>query len=90
MSDTEAPEPAAVASDPSTLEASTDRAHHWTRLIVVWVVLCAILDPLFYFLAGPHIPPGTMTDTAAGAQFDFNVLLVIAIPVLIAVWVFMI
>ena len=48
------------------------------------MVLSAILDPLFYFLAGPHIPPGTMTDTAQGAQFDFNVLFVIALPVLLA------
>ena len=54
------------------------------------MVLSAILDPLFYFLAGPHIPPGTMTDTAQGAQFDFNVLFVIALPVLLAVWIYMI
>jgi cytochrome c oxidase subunit 2 len=31
-----------------------------------------------------------MTDSASGAQFDFNVLFVIALPVLLAVWVFMI
>jgi cytochrome c oxidase subunit 2 len=31
-----------------------------------------------------------MTDTAGGAQFDFNVLLVIALPVLLGVWIFMI
>ena len=34
----------------------------------VWVVLSAILDPLYYYLAGPHIPPGTMTDVAQGAS----------------------
>ena len=44
----------------------------------------AILDPLFYIFAGPHIPPGRMTNTAGGAQFDFNVLFVIALPVLLA------
>jgi heme/copper-type cytochrome/quinol oxidase subunit 2 len=31
-----------------------------------------------------------MTDTAGGAQFDFNVLLVIALPVLLGVWIYMI
>ena len=67
-----------------------DQAHHWLRLIVVWVVLSATLDPLYYFLAGPHIPPGTMTDVAQGAQFDFNVLFVIALPVLLAVWIYLV
>ena len=64
--------------------------NHWWRLIAIWVVLSAILDPLFYVFAGPHIPPGRMTDTAGGAQFDFNVLLVIALPVLLGVWIFLI
>ena len=31
-----------------------------------------------------------MTDTAQGAQFDFNVLFVIALPVLLGVWIYMI
>ena len=31
-----------------------------------------------------------MTDTAQGAQFDFNVLFVIALPVLLAVWIYMV
>jgi cytochrome c oxidase subunit 2 len=70
--------------------ASTDQTHHWWRLIAVWVVLSAILDPLFYYLAGPHIPPGTMTDVAQGAQFDFNVLFVIALPIVLAVWIYVI
>ena len=69
---------AAGTSTPAepTEGAATDRTHHWWRLIAIWVVLSAVLDPLFYFLAGPHIPPGTMTDMAEGAQFDFNVLFI--------------
>ena len=74
-------------ADP-TANASTDQTHHWWRLIAVWVVLSAILDPLFYYLAGPHIPPGTMTDVAQGAQFDFNVLFIIALPIVLAVWIY--
>ena len=73
------------AGDPDAPEVN-----HWWRLIAIWVVLSAILDPLFYVFAGPHIPPGRMTDTAGGAQFDFNVLLVIALPVLLGVWIFLI
>ena len=52
--------------------------HGW-RIIGLWVVLSAIADPLFYYLAGPHIPPGTMSNTADGAQFDFNILLIAAL-----------
>ena len=48
------------------------------------------MDPLFWFLAGPHIPPGTMTDVARGAQFDFNVLFVIALPVILGVWIYLV
>ncbi len=44
---------------------------------------------LFYTLVGPHVPPGTMTDSAAANQFDFNVLFIIALPVLVAVWIYL-
>ena len=71
-------------------EAKGEGGHHWWRLLAVWVVLSAVLDPLFYYLAGPHIPPGTMSSTATGAQFDFNILFVIALPVLLGVWIYMI
>jgi cytochrome c oxidase subunit 2 len=81
-----------VADDPAAPESDSTAPEvgHWWRLIAIWVVLSAVLDPLFYVFAGPHIPPGRMTNTAGGAQFDFNVLLVIALPVLLAVWIFMI
>jgi cytochrome c oxidase subunit 2 len=89
MSDTDdagsAPAPAGSGSG-----GPEDQSRHWWRLIAIWVVLSAILDPLYFYLAGPHIPPGTMTDTAQGAQFDFNVLFVIALPVLLGVWIYMI
>ena len=90
MSDADAADPAATAAPGSDTVPPGEVTHHWWRLIAIWVVLSAVLDPLFYFLAGPHIPPGTMTNTAQGAQFDFNVLFVIALPVLLAVWIYMI
>jgi cytochrome c oxidase subunit 2 len=83
LSGEDAPPPAAPA-EPG------NETRHWWRLIAIWVVLSAILDPLFYIFAGPHIPPGRMTSTAGGAQFDFNVLLAIALPILLGVWIFMI
>jgi cytochrome c oxidase subunit 2 len=89
MTETAAAESAATPAGPESTRPQ-DETHHWWRLLAIWVVLSAILDPLYYFLAGPHIPPGTMTDTAEGAQFDFNVLFVIALPVLLAVWIYFI
>ena len=88
MTETQA---AGATPTPATTDstAAPDRTHHWWRLIAIWVVLSAIADPLFFYLAGPHIPPGTMTDVAQGAQWDFNVLMVAAIPVVFAVWIYM-
>ncbi|MCU1489898.1 MAG: cytochrome c oxidase subunit [Acidimicrobiaceae bacterium] len=47
-------------------------------------------DVLFYTLVGPHVPPGTETSTAAHQQLDFNVLFVVALPVVFAIWVYLI
>jgi len=66
-----------------------DETHHFRRLIVVWAVLAVVLDVVFYFAVGPHVPPGAMTSTASGQQFDFNVLFMLALPVMLAVWVYM-
>jgi cytochrome c oxidase subunit 2 len=62
--------------------------HLW-RMVAIWFVLSAVLDPLYYFLVGPHVPPGTMTSTAQENQLDFNILLIVALPVILAVWVYM-
>jgi cytochrome c oxidase subunit 2 len=78
------------AVDGVPVGGSGDEPRHWWRLIAIWVVLSAVLDPLFYIFAGPHIPPGRMTTTAGGAQFDFNVLMAIALPILLGVWIFMV
>jgi cytochrome c oxidase subunit 2 len=58
---------------------------HWRRLLVMWLVLTAIAEPLLYLVLGPHLPPGDMTDAAQGDQFDATVLTMIAVPVVIAV-----
>ena len=88
MSDVQA---AGASATPAASEK--DDAHeqprHWWRLIAIWVVLSAIVDPLYYYLAGPHIPPGTMTNMAEGAQFDFNILMIMALPVILAVWIYL-
>jgi len=72
-----------------TDEPPRKEASHGWRLFAIWLVLSAIVDPLYYIFAGPHIPPGRMSSTAGGAVFDFNILIVLAIPVMIGVWVYM-
>jgi cytochrome c oxidase subunit II len=62
--------------------------NHGARLLTMWLLLSAICDPLFWFLAGPHIPPGRMSSSAATQQTDFNVLAMLAIPVVIGVLVY--
>ena len=52
-------------------------------------MLSVVADFLWLKCVGPHVPPGRMTDTANGAAFDFNVLIVIALPVMIAIWVYL-
>lgn len=62
--------------------------HIW-RMVAIWAVLAVVLDVLFYVLVGPHVPPGDMTDVAVSNQFDFNILLLIALPVIVGVWVYL-
>jgi cytochrome c oxidase subunit 2 len=87
--------PAPGAGEPTAPDAAASQygpgsaRKHWRVMIVIWFVLSAVIDPIYWYQAGPHIPPGTMTDTATGQQFDFNVLLIMAIPVILAVWVYM-
>ena len=63
--------------------------NHLRKMTGIWVVITVAADLLFWFLVGPHVPPGTLTSTAKSNQLDFNILLVIALPVLIGVWVYM-
>jgi cytochrome c oxidase subunit II len=79
-------------SEPSTpgRPPERDTTRHWLRIAVAWVVLSVVGDVLWIKLVGPHIPPGRMSTTASGASFDFNVLIVIALPVMIGVWVYLV
>ncbi|HEY5097809.1 MAG TPA: hypothetical protein VII46_07155, partial [Acidimicrobiales bacterium] len=58
-------------------------------MVAIWLIISVVGDVLFYVLVGPHVPPGTMTSSASDNQFDFNILMLIALPVLIAVWVYL-
>jgi cytochrome c oxidase subunit II len=72
-------------SEPSPIQPTVQEPRHGARLLTLWLLLSAIACPAYWVLAGPHIPPGDMSSSAANQQFDFNVLAVIAIPVVLGV-----
>ncbi|HET8990056.1 MAG TPA: cytochrome c oxidase subunit II [Acidimicrobiales bacterium] len=59
------------------------------RIVTSWVIVSVIGDLLWWFLVGPHIPPGNMTESAHWNQFDFNILAVTALPVVFMVWIWL-
>jgi cytochrome c oxidase subunit II len=65
--------------------SASQEPRHGLRLLIIWIVLSVACDPLFWFLAGPHMPPGDLSSSAANQQTDLNVLSMFAIPVVIGV-----
>lgn len=78
-----------MSSTASTTTGTEAEPRHLRRIVLLWAVLSIVLDPLFYFLVGPHVPPGAMTSAAQENQFDFNILFLVALPVILGVWVFL-
>ncbi len=72
-----------------TMQETPKNEHHLRKIAIIWVVLSVTADLLYGYLVGPHVPPGRMTSTAGDNQWDFNVLMQMALPVLIGVWVFL-
>jgi cytochrome c oxidase subunit II len=61
---------------------------HGLRMLIIWVVLSLAADLVIWFVWYPHLPPGRMTDVAAGQQFDMAVLSLFAAPVLLFIWIY--
>ncbi len=83
-------EQASSAPGPAGSEAGrgAGEPRHGLRLLILWVVASAICCPLVYIVAGPHMPPGDMSSSAAQQQFDFTVLATIATPVVLGVLIY--
>jgi cytochrome c oxidase subunit II len=73
----------------TTIEETTGRQpaepRHWLRMLLVWLVLSLAADLIIWFVWYPHLPPGRMSSSASGQQFDIAVLAISAAPVVIAV-----
>ena len=78
-----------VTSSPEPQAPKGAEPRHLLRMVVIWLVASVIIDVLFAVFVAPHVPPGRMTDNASDNQFDFNVLLIVAVPVLVAVWTYL-
>ncbi|HEY2639340.1 MAG TPA: cytochrome c oxidase subunit II [Streptosporangiaceae bacterium] len=63
--------------------------NHGLRMFIIWLPLALAADLLIYLVWGPHLPPGTMSTSAASQQFDIKVMAVMAAPVMIFVLIFM-
>jgi len=63
--------------------------NHGLRIFLIWLPIAVAADLLLYFVYGPHMPPGLMSNTAASQQFDIKVMSVLAAPVMAFVLVFM-
>jgi len=63
--------------------------NHGLRMFLIWLPLALAADLVIYFVWGPHLPPGTMSTSAASQQFTIKVLSVLAAPVMIFVLIFM-
>ncbi len=92
---TAVPEPPGLPDTPgvaprasSAAGADKSDSGHMRKIFGIWLILAVVVDPLFIFLAGPHLPPGAMTETAHSQQVDLTVITATALPVLLFVWVY--
>jgi cytochrome c oxidase subunit 2 len=69
--------------------ASREPRHGW-RLFSIWIAASVAACLAIWFAWYPHMPPGRMSDSARGEQFDIGVLSVSAAPVIIGVLLYFI
>jgi cytochrome c oxidase subunit II len=69
-------------------EGTRREPNHGLRMLIVWVILSLAADLVIWFVWYPHLPPGRMTDVAAGQQFDMAVLSLCAAPVILFIWIY--
>jgi cytochrome c oxidase subunit 2 len=67
---------AATVGDQVPAEAAGP--NHGLRIFLIWLPIAVIADYLLYFVYGPHMPPGQMSNSAASQQFDIKVMSVMA------------
>jgi cytochrome c oxidase subunit 2 len=67
---------------------ATSGPNHGLRILLIWLPVAVGGDLLLYFVYGPHMPPGTMSNSAASQQFDIKVMSAMAWPVMAFVLIY--
>jgi cytochrome c oxidase subunit II len=75
-------------SSPARQDDSAQEPRHGLRIVLLWLPVALAADLLLWFVYGPHMPPGTMSTSAASQQFDIRVMSVMAAPVVSFVLVY--
>jgi cytochrome c oxidase subunit 2 len=78
----------ATAPQAAAPAAHRSEPNHGLRIFLLWFPLALIADLVIWFVWGPHLPPGDMSNTAASQQSDIKVMAVMAAPVLLFVLVY--
>jgi cytochrome c oxidase subunit II len=79
-----------AAADSTVADGAAARPeprHGW-RIFIMWLIASAIADPIIWFVWGPHMPPGDMSNSASSQQFDINVMALVAAPVILGVLIY--
>jgi cytochrome c oxidase subunit 2 len=74
-----------MAAPTQAPEAGPGEPSHGRRIFVIAIVLALIADLLLWFVLGPHLPPGTMTNSAAENQRAIKLMAVMSAPVVVLV-----
>jgi cytochrome c oxidase subunit II len=70
-----------MAAPEATVASARSEPNHGLRIFLIWLPIAVAADLLLYFVYGPHMPPGRMSNSAASQQFDIKVMSVLAAPV---------
>jgi cytochrome c oxidase subunit II len=79
---------AAAEESAAISQAGGAEPNHGLRIFIPWLVVSLAADLIIWFVWYPHMPPGRMSNTAAGQQFDITVLALVAAPIMIFIWIY--
>jgi cytochrome c oxidase subunit II len=80
----------AAGSEAPAAHEGNREPNHGMRILLIWLVISLAADLVFWFVLGPHVPPGTLGSAAQGQRFDINVLTVMCLPVILGVIIYFI
>ena len=62
--------------------------NHGLRIFIIWLLISAAADLIYWYVIGPDVPPGKLGSAAQGQQFDINVMTVMCLPIMALVLVY--